>query len=83
MAEVCREHDLAFSTISGWKKDYDINPKDAFKGYGRVWKEDAKIAQYERLIGRLYAENALLKKAYDVLKEESVEEKKRRRLFSK
>lgn len=83
MAEVCRKHDLACSTVSGWKKDYDSNPKEAFKGRGKVWKENAKIAQYERLIGRLCAELDFLKKAYETLKQESAEEKRRRRLFSK
>ena len=56
MAEVCREHNLHISTVSKWKSDYQQNPKDAFRGHGNIWKEDAKIAQYERLIGRLYAE---------------------------
>ena len=78
LAEVCRTHNLAGSTVSGWRKEYESNPKDAFRGNGKVWKENAKIAQYERLIGQLYAENAFLKKVYEKLKQHLAEEKRRR-----
>ena len=83
MVEVCREHDLSPSTVSCWKKDYEANPKEAFKGHGRIWKEDAKIAQYERLVGKLYAENAFLKKVYERLKQEIAEEKRKKRSLLK
>jgi transposase-like protein len=79
MAEVCREYNLHISTVSKWKKDYEQNPRDAFKGHGRIWKEDAKTAHYERLIGRLYAEIDFLKKAYETLKQHQAEEKIRGR----
>lgn len=75
LVEVCRAHDLAPSTLSGWRTDYEKNPKEAFKGHGNVWKEDAKIVKYERLIGQLYAENAFLKKVYERLKQQIAEEK--------
>ena len=42
-------------------RDYEKNPDGAFSGYGNLWKESAKIAQYERLIGQLYAESWLTK----------------------
>ncbi len=78
LAEVCRAHNLAPSTVSGWRKDYKANPKEAFKGHGNVWKEDAKIAQYERLVGQLYAENAFLKKVYERLKQQIAEKRSER-----
>ncbi len=34
MIEVCRSHNLACSTVSGWRKAYKKDPKDAFKGKG-------------------------------------------------
>ncbi len=83
MCEVCRSHNLAPSTVSGWRTDYEANPKEAFKGLGNIWKEDAKISQYERLIGQLYAENAFLKKVYERLKQQSAEEKRKERCFAK
>jgi transposase len=78
LVEVCRVHNLAPSTVSGWRRDYDKNPREAFKGHGRIWKENAKIAQYERLVGQLYAENAFLKKVYERLKQQQAEERRTR-----
>ena len=79
LSEVCRAHNVAPSTVCGWRKNYESNPKEAFKGHGNIWKEDAKIAQYERLIGQLYAENAFLKKVYERLKQQTAEEKREER----
>ena len=79
LVEVCRAHNLAPSTVSDWRTAYEKNPKDAFKGQGNIYKEDAKIAQYERLVGQLYAENAFLKKVYESLKQQIVEERRKER----
>jgi len=79
LAEICREHNLAPSTVSGWKKSYDSNPKEAFKGSGNIWREDAKIARYERIIGQQYVEIAFLKKACERLKQLQAEEKRKGR----
>jgi len=79
LAEVCRIHNLAPSTVSGWRTDYEKNPKEAFKGHGRMWKEDAKLAEKDRLIGQLYAENTFLKKACERLKQLQAEEKRKGR----
>ena len=76
MTEVCRAHDIALSTVSGWRKDYETNPKEAFSGYGNIWKEDAKLAEKDRLIGQLYTEIAFLKKVYERLKQRIAEEKR-------
>jgi len=79
LCEVCREHNLAPSTVSDWRTAYENNPKEAFKGKGSIYKEEAKIAQYERLIAQLYAENAFLKKAFEKMKELQAEEKRKGR----
>ncbi|MFH1471511.1 MAG: transposase, partial [Nanoarchaeota archaeon] len=47
MAEVCRAHSVSPSVLNRWKKEYFENPKKAFSGHGNIWKEDAKISQYE------------------------------------
>ena len=73
LSVVCRENNLVMSTVSTWKKDFLENPKEAFKGKGNVWKEDEKIEEYERLIGRLYAEIDFLKKVYEIQKQHQVE----------
>lgn len=79
LAEVCREHNLAPSTVCGWKKSYESNPKAAFKGSGNIWKEDAKIARYERIIGQQCVEIAFLKKACERLRQLQAEEKRKER----
>jgi len=80
IVEVCRAHNLAPSTVSGWIKVYKKNPKDAFKGKGNAYKEEAKIAEYERVIGRLYAQNELLRNAYDAMKEQVADDQKKSKL---
>lgn len=80
MVEVCREHNIACSTISGWKKVYDKNPVEAFKGHGKLYKEEAKIAEYERLIGRMSAKIDLLEKAYEAMKQQVADDQKKRKL---
>lgn len=79
LTEVCREHSLSAPTVCGWRKNFEINPKEAFKGHGRLWKPEAKIAQLERTLGELYAEIALLKKAHERLKQVHAEERYKRR----
>jgi len=74
-AELCREHNIGQSLLSKWKRDYEKNPQEAFSGQGNMWKDNAKIVHYERLIGQLYAEIDLLKKTTALLQERKAEEK--------
>ena len=78
-AEICREHDIHQNMLQRWKKEYESDPDDAFKGNGKLWKEKAKIAQYERLIGQLYMEIDLLKKRTSHLQQLRAEERRMRR----
>lgn len=66
-AEVCREYQVKLGVLYRWKREYEKDPAAAFSGKGTPASSDAKIAQYERLVGRLYAENLLLKKALEKL----------------
>lgn len=61
-AQVCREHDIHPTMLSKWKGEYKENPETAFSGKGIISKPEAKLAESERLVGQLYAENAFLKK---------------------
>ncbi|RLG25638.1 hypothetical protein DRN76_02485 [Methanosarcinales archaeon] len=81
--EVCRAHNLAPSTVSDWRKAYENNPGEAFKGKGNIYKEEAKLAEKDRLIGQLYAENAFLKKVYEKLKQLQLQEKRKERSLLK
>lgn len=77
-AEVCREHNLHSVLVHRWKQEYEANPREAFSGRGKIWKDEAKFSQYQKLIGELYAENAFLKKVLANLQERRAEEKRMR-----
>jgi transposase len=77
--ELCREYELTNSLIYRWKREFNTNPHESFSGNGKIWKESAKIAKYERLIGQLYAENELLKKSIALQTRLKEEERRKRR----
>jgi len=78
-AEVCREHDIHPVLLTKWKNELQQNPKGAFAGHGKISKFEAQIAERDRLIGQLYAENAFLKKVMQRSLERRAEEKLGRR----
>ena len=61
-AQICREHNIHLNMLHRWKKGFESNPHEAFQGNGKLWKESAKIAHYERLIGQQCLEIDILKK---------------------
>ncbi len=77
-AQICRENNINSVVLSKWKREYRDNPKTAFSGRGKICKSEAKIADRERLIGQLYAENAFLKKALSSLEARLAELRKQR-----
>ncbi len=78
-AEVCREHEIGPNLLSRWKREYEENPGESFKGNGHLWKWEAKLAEKDRVIGKLYAENELLKKSISFMEQREAEEKRKRR----
>jgi putative transposase len=64
-AQICREHNLANSVVSRWRKEYDQRGEEAFgpEASSQAASAEAKIAELERFCGQLALENALLKKA--------------------
>lgn len=77
-AQVCRENGIHPSMLSKWKREYKENPATAFSGNGNISKPEAKLAESERLIGQLYAENAFLKKVLTSLEVKLQEQQKQR-----
>ena len=77
-AQVCRENGIHPSMLSKWKREYKENSHTAFSGNGNINKPDAKLAESERLIGQLYAENAFLKKVLSSLETKLREHQKQR-----
>lgn len=67
--EASREYGFNETLIHKWKKDYMIYQENAFQGNGHLYKEEARINQLERLVGKLTMENELLKKTIKNLKE--------------
>ena len=74
-AEVCRGYQVNLNVLYRWKREYESNPERAFSGKGNISTAEAKLAQYERLVGQLYAENRLLKKALEKLERFQAEQK--------
>jgi len=60
LAQVSRENGISPSLIVKWRKQYFDDPENAFRGNGKTYKENARIAELERLVGQLYAENEFL-----------------------
>ncbi len=76
-AQVSRENGISPSLIVKWRKQYIEDPENAFKGNGRTYRETARIAELERIVGQLYAENEFLKKALTVLEGRVSEERRK------
>ena len=62
-AQAAREHQVHPTLIVRWRQEHLQYAERAFTGHGRLYKEEARIAERERLLGQLTMENALLKKA--------------------
>ena len=77
--ELCREHNIGPNLLSRWKREFEENPEDAFAGRGNRWKWEAKLAEKDRIIGRLYAENELLKKSIEYMEQLEAEERRKKR----
>ena|SRR3989338_7109353 len=78
IAQVSKKHNVHASVIRRWRSEYRECPSKAFSGNGNLWKMEAKLAEKDRLIGQLYAENEFLKKTAERLKQLRIEEAKMR-----
>ena len=76
-AQIGREHSIEPTLVFRWKYEHSKYPGTAFRGRGNSYTNEAAIAEKDRLIGRLYAENELLKKANQNLLRSLAEQRKR------
>lgn len=67
IAQAAREHQIHPTLISKWRSHNSQYGERAFAGNGNTYKDEARIAELERMIGQLTMENALLKKALSQL----------------
>jgi transposase len=77
LAQVARENGVHPALVSRWKKEFKENPEKAFSGTGQPYKDQARLAELERMVGRLYAENEFLKKTLEKMNERVEEEKRK------
>jgi transposase len=63
LAQVAREYQGHPTVIRRWQQEHQRHAEQAFAGHGHSYKEEARMAELERMIGQLTLENALLKKA--------------------
>jgi transposase len=69
--QIAREQGIHPSLPSRWRDEYAENPEKAFGGNGKPCKYEARIAELERMLGQLHAENELLKKSLCHVTEEN------------
>ena len=63
LAQIAREYGIHPSLPCWWKAELAENPEKAFRGNGNKYKDQAKIAELERLLGQAHTEIELIKKS--------------------
>jgi len=74
-AQIAREQAIHPSLPSRWRDELAENPEKAFNGNGNKYKDQARIAELERLLGQAHAEIDLLKKAFAMTQKKVREER--------
>ena len=67
MAEVCREHQLTSQMIGTWKQQFLAAAPQAFESDAMRNVEQERIAELERMVGKLTMELEIAKKASSLL----------------
>jgi transposase len=71
-AQVAREHQINQQILTRWYREYREKKERAFPG--KAWaqpSDESRIAELERMVGRLTMENDLLKKVLQKLEDET------------
>jgi transposase len=63
LAEACRQYNLKPHTVSRWKAEFLEKAPQLFQAREQSRQEQARIAELERMIGRLNLELEIAKKA--------------------
>ena len=75
LVQIAREHSIHPALPSRWREELAENPEKAFSGNGNQYKDQARIAELERLLGQAHAEIELLKKAFAMTQKKVREER--------
>jgi transposase-like protein len=62
IAQAAGEHEIHPNLITRWRSLCDRYAEQAFAGNGNTYKLEARLAELERMVGRLTMENDFLKK---------------------
>ena len=62
-AQVCQEHRLKDTLLSNWKREFIQRAPELFEGNILQAESEAKVAELERMVGRLTMELNIAKKA--------------------
>lgn len=65
--EICREHQLHPQVLSRWKTEFLTRAPEIFAPKGNHVQEQERIAELERMVGRLTMELEAAKKASNIL----------------
>lgn len=68
ITEVCHEHDLKYDVLARWKNQFLENAPKLFQDTSTPGDDQARIAELERMIGRLTLELEISKKASNYLR---------------
>lgn len=63
LAELCREHQFSSQTMGNWKQQFLAAAPQALEKGGESSAEQERIAELERLVGKLTMELEIAKKA--------------------
>lgn len=69
VAQAARQHGVHPELIYRWKRQLHKYGERSLSGRGNAYTDEARIAQLERTLGQMAAENALLKKSIATLRE--------------
>lgn len=67
-AELCREHGITSQTLGNWKQQFLANASRVFEGSSSENGDEKRIAELERMVGKLAIQLEITKKASTILK---------------
>lgn len=62
LAQASREYDIKDTVLSRWKQDFLVNAAQLFEQPKEVLEKEARIAELERMVGKLTMQLELSKK---------------------
>jgi transposase-like protein len=66
LAEVCREHQLSAQMMGNWKQQFLVHASRVFDSEAANSAEQERIAELERMVGKLTMELEIAKKASSI-----------------